>query len=155
MIFKDKKMEAKKIFHDVFQNIEVGIGEVSKTVGVSQRQLRYWEEKGYIKPVDDNQSGVRRYTLSTLYLIIFIKTQLDQGFTLSAAFERSKDIKVKSKIVRNFFEHTFNDVTITDADKAYGEIDLGELLVQDGQKYHFKAGRTAPRQSWRRCGRSR
>ena len=96
-------MEAKKIFHDVFQNIEVGIGEVSKTVGVSQRQLRYWEEKGYIKPVDDNQSGVRRYTLSTLYLIIFIKTQLDQGFTLSAAFERSKDIKVKSKIVRNFF----------------------------------------------------
>ncbi|WP_411163233.1 MerR family transcriptional regulator [Lactobacillus johnsonii] len=130
-------MEAKKIFHDVFQNIEVGIGEVSKTVGVSQRQLRYWEEKGYIKPVDDNQSGVRRYTLSTLYLIIFIKTQLDQGFTLSAAFERSKDIKVKSKIVRNFFEHTFNDVTITDADKAYGEIDLGELLVQDGQKYHF------------------
>lgn len=138
MIFKDKKMEAKKIFHDVFQNIEVGIGEVSKTVGVSQRQLRYWEEKGYIKPVDDNQSGVRRYTLSTLYLIIFIKTQLDQGFTLSAAFERSKDIKVKSKIVRNFFEHTFNDVTITDADKAYGEIDLGELLVQDGQKYHFK-----------------
>lgn len=137
MIFKDKKMEAKKVFHDVFQNIEVGIGEVSKTVGVSQRQLRYWEEKGYIKPVDDNQSGVRRYTLSTLYLIIFIKTQLDQGFTLSAAFERSKDIKVKSKIVRNFFEHTFNDVTITDADKAYGEIDLGELLVQDGQKYHF------------------
>ena len=138
MIFKDKKMEAKKVFHDVFQNIEVGIGEVSKTVGVSQRQLRYWEEKGYIKPVDDNQSGVRRYTLSTLYLIIFIKTQLDQGFTLSAAFERSKDIKVKSKIVRNFFEHTFNDVTITDADKADGEIDLGELLVQEGQKYHFK-----------------
>lgn len=131
-------MEAKKIFHDVFQNIEVGIGEVSKTVGVSQRQLRYWEEKGYIKPVADNQSGVRRYTLSTLYLIIFIKTQLDQGFTLSAAFERSKDIKVKSKIVRNFFEHTFNDVTITDADKAYGEIDLGELLVQNGQKYHVK-----------------
>ena len=138
MIFKDKKMEAKKVFHDVFQNIEVGIGEVSKTVGVSQRQLRYWEEKGYIKPVDDNQSGVRRYTLSTLYLIIFIKTQLDQGFTLSAAFERSKDIKVKSKIVRNFFEHTFNDVTITDADKAYGEIDLGELLVQDVQNYNFK-----------------
>ena len=44
---------------------------------------------------------------------------------------------IESKIVRNFFEHTFNDVTITDADKAYGEIDLGELLVQDGQKYHF------------------
>ena len=59
MIFKDKKMEAKKVFHDVFQNIEVGIGEVSKAVGVSQRQLRDWEEEGYIKAVDDNQSGVK------------------------------------------------------------------------------------------------
>ena len=33
-------MESKKILHNVFQNIEVGIGEVSKVVGVSQRQLR-------------------------------------------------------------------------------------------------------------------
>ena len=52
-------MESKKILHNVFQNIEVGIGEVSKVVGVSQRQLRYWEEKGYIKPVSDDNSGVR------------------------------------------------------------------------------------------------
>lgn len=65
-------MESKKILHNVFQNIEVGIGEVSKVVGVSQRQLRYWEEKGYIKPVSDDNSGVRRYNLSTLYLIVFI-----------------------------------------------------------------------------------
>lgn len=93
MIFKDKKMEAKKIFHDVFQNIEVGIGEVSKTVGVSQRQLRYWEEKGYIKPVDDNQSGVRRYTLSTLYLIIFIKTQLDQDLLYLQPLSAQKILK--------------------------------------------------------------
>ena len=41
MIFKDKKMEAKKVFHDVFQNIEVGIGEVSKTVTVLGRKGIY------------------------------------------------------------------------------------------------------------------
>ena len=124
-------MESKKILHNVFQNIEVGIGEVSKVVGVSQRQLRYWEEKGYIKPVSDDNSGVRRYNLSTLYLIVFIKEQLDKGFTLAAAFERSKDIRVKSKIVRTFFE-------ITNPDKGYGEIDLGELRTDDGKMYHFK-----------------
>lgn len=39
-------MESKNILHNVLQNIEVGIGEVSKVVGVSQRQLRYWEKKG-------------------------------------------------------------------------------------------------------------
>lgn len=131
-------MESKKILHNVFQNIEVGIGEVSKVVGVSQRQLRYWEEKGYIKPVSDDNSGVRRYNLSTLYLIVFIKEQLDKGFTLAAAFERSKDIRVKSKIVRTFFERTFNDVKITNPDKGYGEIDLGELRTDDGKMYHFK-----------------
>ena len=120
-------MESKKILHNVFQNIEVGIGEVSKVVGVSQRQLRYWEKKGYIKPISDDNSGVRRYNLSTLYLIVFIKEQLDNGFTLAAAFERSKDIKLKSKIVE-----------ITDAEKGYGEIDLGDFRTEDGEKYHFK-----------------
>ena len=122
-------MESKKILHNVFQNVEVGIGEVSKVVGVSQRQLRYWEEKGYIKPVAD---------LSTLYLIVFIKEQLDKGFTLAAAFERSRDVRVKSKIARKFFEHSFNDVKITNSDKAYGEIDLGDFQTQDGKMYHFK-----------------
>ena len=131
-------MESKNILHNVLQNIEVGIGEVSKVVGVSQKQLRYWEKKGYIKPVSDDNSGVRRYNLSTLYLIGFIKYQLDNGFTLAAAFERSKDIKLKSKIVRTFFEHTFSDVEITNAEKGYGEIDLGDIRTEDGKKYHFK-----------------
>lgn len=31
--------------HDIFKNLEIGIGEVSKLTGVSQRQLRYWETK--------------------------------------------------------------------------------------------------------------
>ncbi len=88
--------------HDIFQNLEIGIGEVSKLTGVSQRQLRYWETKGYIKPISDDQSGVRRYNLATLYLIVFIKEQLDEGFTLSAAFEHSKDIRLKSRSVHQF-----------------------------------------------------
>ncbi|MCT7732063.1 MAG: MerR family transcriptional regulator, partial [Lactobacillus crispatus] len=103
-------MKSKKIMHDIFQNLEIGIGEVSKLTGVSQRQLRYWETKGYIKPISDDQSGVRRYNLATLYLIVFIKEQLDEGFTLSAAFEHSKDIRLKSRIVHQFFRETFDDV---------------------------------------------
>ena len=30
-------------------DIQIGIGDMSKSTGVSSRQLRYWEEKGYIK----------------------------------------------------------------------------------------------------------
>lgn len=39
-------MESKKILHNVFQNIEVGIGEVSKVVGVSQRTITLLGRKG-------------------------------------------------------------------------------------------------------------
>lgn len=131
-------MKSKKIMHDVFQNLEIGIGEVSKLTGVSQRQLRYWETKGYIKPISDDQSGVRRYNLATLYLIVFIKGQLDEGFTLSAAFEHSKDIRLKSRIVHQFFRETFDDVKVTDSTKGYGEIDLGEFQAEDGSMHHFK-----------------
>lgn len=131
-------MKSKKIMHDIFQNLEIGIGEVSKLTGVSQRQLRYWETKGYIKPISDDQSGVRRYNLATLYLIAFIKEQLDEGFTLSAAFEHSKDIRLKSRIVHQFFRETFDDVKVTDSTKGYGEIDLGEFQAEDGSMHHFK-----------------
>ena len=131
-------MKSKKIMHDIFQNLEIGIGEVSKLTGVSQRQLRYWETKGYIKPISDDQSGVRRYNLATLYLIVFIKEQLDEGFTLSATFEHSKDIRLKSRIVHQFFRETFDDVKVTDSTKGYGEIDLGEFQAEDGSMHHFK-----------------
>ena len=117
-------MKSKKIMHDIFQNLEIGIGEVSKLTGVSQRQLRYWETKGYIKPISDDQSGVRRYNLATLYLIVFIKEQLDEGFTLSAAFEHSKDIRLKSRIVHQFFRETFDDVKVTDSTKGYEKLTL-------------------------------
>ena len=131
-------MKSKKIMHDIFQNLEIGIGEVSKLTGVSQRQLRYWETKGYIKPISDDQSGVRRYNLATLYLIVFIKEQLDEGLTLSAAFEHSKDIRLKSRIVHQFFRETFDDVKVTNSTKGYGEIDLGEFQAEDGSMHHFK-----------------
>ena len=34
----------KKKLHQLFENLEIGIGGVSSSLGVSQRQLRYWEK---------------------------------------------------------------------------------------------------------------
>ena len=81
----------------LFQNLEIGIGGVSSSLGVSQRQLRYWEQKGYIKPIDE-KSGVRHYSLATVYLIAFIKDQLDKGYTLDAAVKNSKEARARSRI---------------------------------------------------------
>ena len=120
----------KKKLHQLFENLEIGIGGVSSSLGVSQRQLRYWEKKGYIKPINEG-SGVRRYSLATVYLIAFIKDQLDAGYTLEAAFKKSKEIRIKSKIARKLLRNAFDDIEVTDEAKGYGKIEMGTIKVGD------------------------
>lgn len=119
--------------HQLFENLEIGIGGVSSSLGVSQRQLRYWEKKGYIKPVND-QSGVRHYSLATVYLIAFIKDRLDEGYTLEAAVEKSAEIRLKSKIGRHLLHNSFDDIEVTDASQGYGQIDLGQVQIDATQQ---------------------
>ncbi len=116
--------------HQLFENLEIGIGGVSSSLGVSQRQLRYWEKKGYIKPINEG-SGVRHYSLATVYLIAFIKDQLDAGYTLEAAFKKSKEIRIKSKIARKLLRNAFDDIEVTDEAKGYGKIEMGTIKVGD------------------------
>lgn len=120
----------KKKIHQLFENLEIGIGGVSSSLGVSQRQLRYWEQNGYIKPVTE-KSGVRHYSLATVYLIAFIKDQLDAGYTLDAAVKKSKEVRIKSKIARKLLRNAFDDIEVTDEEKGYGEIRMGEMEVGD------------------------
>ena len=120
----------KKKLHQLFENLEIGIGGVSSSLGVSQRQLRYWEKKGYIKPINEG-SGVRHYSLATVYLIAFIKDQLDAGYTLEAAVKKSKEIRIKSKIAGKLLRNAFDDIEVTDEDKCYGKIEMGTIKVGD------------------------
>ena len=120
----------KKKLHQLFENLEIGIVGVSSSLGVSQRQLRYWEKKGYIKPINES-SGVRHYSLATVYLIAFIKDQLDAGYTLEAAVKKSKEIRIKSKIARKLLRNAFDDIEVTDEAKGYGKIEIGTIKVGD------------------------
>ena len=112
----------KNKLHQLFENLEIGIGGVSSSIGVSQRQLRYWEKKGYIKPINE-ESGVRHYSLATVYLIAFIKDQLDAGYTLEAAVKKSKEVRVKSMIGRRLLHDAFDDVEITDENGSHFELE--------------------------------
>ena len=69
------------------------IGSVENVTGVSQKQLRFWEEKGYIFSVKRVQCGERHYRYYSAFqvdLISRIKGYLEEGFTLSAASEKAK-----------------------------------------------------------------
>jgi len=69
---------------EVLRRLLVGIGEVSEISGVPQRQLRYWEQKGIIRPVEPG-AGVRRYDYPTVKRVLLIKELLDEGYTLDAS----------------------------------------------------------------------
>lgn len=120
-------MSENKKLTDIIKNLEIGIGEVSRSIGITQRQLRYWEKKGYIAPIIDNNSGVRRYNLSTVYLILFIKNHLDEGYTLEAAVKHSKVIYSRIIIMQKLFAQLISNIEITDNAKRYGQVKLGEV----------------------------
>lgn len=120
------------VWRSIYSNLKVGIGEVSSLTGVTQRQLRYWEEKGYIEPIE--KEGIRKYTLGTLFSIAFIKEKLDQGYTLASAVKKSKENQIKVKLLRKLFSDPNYQIEVTDFDHEYGKVHFGELKLIDGRK---------------------
>lgn len=99
-----------------------GIGQVQTITGVSGRQLRYWEEQGYIAPIDQQKGTQRQYSMHMLFLIFHIQRYLKQGFTLQSAVERARQFDRQIPVLRTFLKNQFNGVEVED-DKSM--IDFG------------------------------
>lgn len=132
-------MQSKKIFRDLFKHIEIGIGEVSKITGVTQRQLRYWEEKGYIEPLSTSK-GVRSYNLQTVILIAFLKDQIDEGYTLAAAVKKSEQTKQKMRMLSEFMREANKDLEVINDqdDETSGIIKFGEISSDNGERFELE-----------------
>jgi DNA-binding transcriptional MerR regulator len=68
------------------------IGDVASMTGVTRKQIRNWEFRGYIPKADRVVSGnhaYRRFTGEQIELISNIKALLDEGYTLPAAAEKA------------------------------------------------------------------
>lgn len=120
------------VWRSIYNDLKVGIGEVSSLTGVTQRQLRYWEEKGYIEPIE--KDGIRKYTLGTLFCVAFIKEKLDQGYTLASAVKKSKENQVKVKLLRKLLSDPNYQIKVCDVKHEYGQVNFGELRLMDGRK---------------------
>lgn len=70
----------------------VGIGEVAKQCNVTEKQLRYWQEAGYINPetVVCGERTYRRYRPVDIELVTEIKRLLDLGYMLANAARRAR-----------------------------------------------------------------
>ena len=71
------------------RKITYSTGEVSALSGASQKQIRYWQSRGYVKPekVVCGYIAYRRFTKNQIEIIRAIKEFLDQGYTLARAAE--------------------------------------------------------------------
>ena len=64
------------------------IGDTARMTGVSQKQIRHWESRGYIPPAMRVVCGERAYryfSKNQVEQIKAVKAMLDQGFTLAHA----------------------------------------------------------------------
>ena len=77
----------------------VSIGEAARLCGVSVKQIRHWQAKGYIpepQRVFCGQRAYRQFKTGDLELIKTIKSYLEEGFRLDIAAQ-----KAASEILQN------------------------------------------------------
>lgn len=98
-----------------FEKFVFRIGELSRMTEVSSRQLRYWEQRGYISAMARNdQNKARLYDFHTFIEVRIIKRLLDEGYRLPAAVERMRNIDSEMVLARHFFQEAFHGVEIID-----------------------------------------
>jgi hypothetical protein len=121
-----------RLLHE--ERLLVGISELSEIAEVSPRQLRYWEEKGYITSVAKNDNGARKYQLPMVLKVHWIKRFLDEGYTLNRAVEKAAQQKRTIAITKKIFSQTFHGVLeICD---GFVALDLGAFDEAGTQKLY-------------------
>ncbi|WP_395320323.1 MerR family transcriptional regulator [Fructilactobacillus frigidiflavus] len=128
------------------------IGEVSKMTGVSPRQLRYWEQKGYIHSVRNEKMASRVFNHENFVMVRLIKHFLDEGCPLGAAIEKAQQrfqaVKDTHRIImemhHGFVEHdgiTMMDMGYFDANqkqRLYSYLDDNGKLIYKVEKVNEK-----------------
>ena len=119
-------------------NWHLGIGDVSAATGVSQSQLRYWEQKGYITSEKEKGQN-RKYSYDTLIKVFMISNFMKEGFTLAAAVSRAAEHRETMELLRQSMVDRFQGITTVDGFPAInlGYVDAEKtkvlyLVVKDG-----------------------
>lgn len=80
------------------------IGETARLCGVTEKQIRHWEEKNHIpspQRIICGQRSYRQFTEEDFKLIRRIKEYTDEGFQLAAAAKKAADDISKTKEARS------------------------------------------------------
>ncbi|MGG5359279.1 MULTISPECIES: MerR family transcriptional regulator [unclassified Enterococcus] len=111
----------------------IGISELSEIVGVSPRQLRYWEQKGFIHSVSNDANAPRKYRIPTVAKVEMIKKFLDEGYTLAKAAEKAAERIKMFHHVRTVFSKCLKDIDLIE--DRYTSILIGDF--EDDQQIYI------------------
>lgn len=112
-------------------DIKISLKELSSTTGVSPSQIRYWEKKGYIKSIQQQKNQSHTYTIHTLMIVLGIKHFLNEGYTLSAAYEKQHAQRGLFLALRSLYKRVEK---IDKKDDGKIVIDLGPLDDHPNQR---------------------
>jgi hypothetical protein len=88
-----KKSWRNQIMENVQQKT-YSIGEAARICGVTEKQIRHWEEKNHIpkaQRVICGERSYRQFTETDFNLIRKIREYLDEGYTLSTAAKKAAE----------------------------------------------------------------
>lgn len=114
-------------FRDLFHRgqLTIGISELSRMTGVSPRQLRYWQKKGYIIPKNEDEPGrARIYTMKMVIKAAAMSNLLQTGYTLKAA---AAQVDERMRPAQTMYRLLFGRY------QGYEVADDGQLLVDLGE----------------------
>lgn len=86
---------------ELLNKLVVGIGEVSDITGIPVRKIRYWEEKGIIHSVNEQEGTTRRYNYFNVKKMILVQEMMDEGYTLDAA---AKKVETRMQMLNEAFQ---------------------------------------------------
>lgn len=71
------------------------IGELAKILGITAETIRYYERKGIIAPIHDQETGYRYYTTWDLHMLIRARCYLGFGLSIeeTAGILQSKSLE--------------------------------------------------------------
>jgi DNA-binding transcriptional MerR regulator len=81
-------------------NKSLSIGDTARITGITEKQLRNWEQRGYITGIQRvicGERAFRFYTEEQIDRITAMKTLLDQGYTLPVASVKALQNSIKEE----------------------------------------------------------
>jgi MerR family transcriptional regulator, global nitrogen regulator len=89
----------------------ISIGVVNELTGLSERKIRYYEERGLIFP-ERSKRGTRKYSFSDVELLIEIANKREEGVQTSEIKQdmqrEKKNTKLRDEMLRGQINAHFN-----------------------------------------------